>query len=182
MSFMVIRGQLYQSDRFHKQDVLEGTPLGPRQQMPLGLWINSLLLTCINHSWRFTASRQIIILVLGGKRKKANGNESRRLTCTLKTWATFRKRGVIVERGLMNLVLNHCRATQWACTVWVTGCVAEELSCCTDEKGFRRWLLCALATSSLCEMFHFAPSRWEGRFLTGSISAVAAFWFNCALF
>lgn len=50
MSFMVIRGQLYQSDRFHKQDVLEGTPLGPRQQMPLGLWINSLLLTCINHS------------------------------------------------------------------------------------------------------------------------------------
>lgn len=176
---MLIHGQHYQRDRLHKRDVLPGAPLGRRQQTPLGLWINSLLLTCINHFWRFTFSRQIIIFVLGGKRKKANGEESRRLTCALETWATFRKRGVIVVRGLMNLVLNHCRATQQcACTVWITGSFAEEVSCCTDE-GFRRRLLCVLATSSLCEMFHFVPSRWEGRFLTVSSSTVAAFWFNC---
>lgn len=85
--------------------------------------------------------------------------------------------------GPMNsAVLNHCRATRCACTVWITGCFAEELSCCTDEDGFRRCWLCVLATSSLCETFHFVPSRWEGRFFTGSISTVAAFWSNCALF
>lgn len=35
--------------RLHKQDVLEGATLGPRQQTPLGPRINSRLLTCINH-------------------------------------------------------------------------------------------------------------------------------------